>query len=206
MLRACQYGTRSSVDASLKAVGIKGCGHTFLLVSDQNQKARFENTETGFRVSTSVGGAATGEGGRYLVCDDPIKVGDSGSEKIRDQVIQWWTEEMSTRGNDPKKVAKVIIAQRVHENDLCGYLLRQGGYEHLCLAAEFDGHRSKTSLDFKDPRKNHGELLWENRFGREEIDAPQEEPWIICSSGTASAASGPRWWRSISRLMVEVLV
>ena len=137
---------------------------------DQNQKARFENTHTGYRVSTSVVGSATGEGGDFIVCDDPHKVGDVPSERIREQVVNWWNEEMSTRGNDPKRVAKVIVAQRVHENDLCGYVLQQGGYEHLCLAAEFDGHRSKTALGWKDPRKNEGDLLWSDRFGRDELD------------------------------------
>ena len=137
---------------------------------DQNQKARFENSHTGYRVSTSVGGSATGEGGDFIVCDDPHKVGDVPSERIREQVVNWWNEEMSTRGNDPKKVSKVIVAQRVHENDLCGYVLQQGGYELLCLAAEFDGHRSETSLGWRDPRDREGDLLWGERFGQEELD------------------------------------
>ena len=140
------------------------------LALDQNQKARFENSATGYRVSTSVGGAATGEGGDFIVCDDPHKVGDSDSQRVREQVLNWWSEEMSTRGNDPKTVAKVIVAQRVHEDDLCGHVIKQGGYDHLCLAAEFDGHRSSTGLNWKDPRNEEGDLLWENRFGVPELD------------------------------------
>lgn len=173
------------------------------LVTDQNQKARFENTHTGFRVSTSVGGAATGEGGGYLVCDDPHKVGDSGSDRVRQQVLDWWSEEMSTRGNDPKTVAKVIVAQRVHENDLCGYVLKQGGYEHLCLAAEFDGHRSKTSLGWKDPRENDGDLLWEDRFGREELDELKQRLGSYAAAAQLQQRPAPAggglfqdsWWK-----------
>src|SRR5215831_13906705 len=43
----------------------------FALTSDQNTKGRFDNNRSGYRLSTSVGGAATGEGGDRIVCDDP---------------------------------------------------------------------------------------------------------------------------------------
>src|SRR5215470_2701668 len=42
----------------------------FTLTSDQNQKSRFENDKSGYGLSTSVGGAATGEGGDRVICDD----------------------------------------------------------------------------------------------------------------------------------------
>jgi predicted phage terminase large subunit-like protein len=45
-----------------------------------------------------------------------------------------------------------------------------GGWEHLCLPAEFDGKRRKTSLGYYDKRVNEGELLWPARFGQAEID------------------------------------
>jgi hypothetical protein len=37
------------------------------LCGDQNRKLRFDNTRTGFRLATSVGGSVTGEGGDVLV-------------------------------------------------------------------------------------------------------------------------------------------
>ena len=41
-------------------------GHMFMLAGDQNAKQRFENDKTGYRLATSVGGTATGEGGSRL--------------------------------------------------------------------------------------------------------------------------------------------
>src|ERR1700674_3343679 len=38
-------------------------GHTFSLTGDQNAKSRFDNSRSGYRLSTSVGGSVTGEGG-----------------------------------------------------------------------------------------------------------------------------------------------
>ena len=53
-------------------------GDRFALTSDQNTKGRFDNDRSGYRLSTSVGGAATGEGGDRIVCDDPQQRQRSG--------------------------------------------------------------------------------------------------------------------------------
>ena len=55
---------------------------------------------------------------------------------------------MSTRLNDPKTGAKIIVMQRIHEKDLSGHVLEQGGYEHLFLPAEFEpARRCVTALN-----------------------------------------------------------
>jgi predicted phage terminase large subunit-like protein len=43
-------------------------GGTFGMSPDQNAKSRFENNKTGYRLSTSVNGQLTGEGGDIIVC------------------------------------------------------------------------------------------------------------------------------------------
>jgi hypothetical protein len=78
---------------------------------------------------------------------------------------------MSTRINDPRTAAKVVVMQRCHQQDLSGHLLEQGGWEHLCLPAEYEGPMRATSIGFVDPRQNPGELLWPERFGPTEIEA-----------------------------------
>lgn len=159
-------------------------GHVFQLTGDQNAKTRFDNDKTGYRLATSVGGTGTGEGGDRIVVDDPHNVNEADSDAVRESTISWWDETMSTRGNDPKTVARVIVMQRVHENDLSGHVLRKGGYEHLCLPAEYERTRPvfidgkfretptkniQTSIGYKDPRTEEGELLWPNRFGPVEL-------------------------------------
>jgi predicted phage terminase large subunit-like protein len=144
-------------------------GDRFQLTSDQNVKTRFENDQTGYRIATSVGGAATGEGGDRIVVDDPHDVQFAESDIIRTATLAWWDEVMSTRLNDPKTGAKVIVMQRCHTDDLAGHLLEQGGYEHLCLPAEYDGRRAVTSLGWSDPRTVDGALLWPARFGAPEM-------------------------------------
>ena len=145
-------------------------GHSFNLQEDQNEKMRFENDKTGFRLSTSVGGVGTGEGGDFVVCDDPHKTDEAESKVIREGVLTWWDEVMSTRGNDPKTFARVIVMQRVNEKDLSGHVLAKGGYEHLCLPAEYVKTDKVTSIGWKDPRTIEGQLLWPDRFGKKELD------------------------------------
>lgn len=151
-------------------------GALFRLTSDQNQKARFENDQTGYRMATGVEGMATGEGGDFVVVDDPGKVQEAESEASRQSVLDWWDQTMSTRLNDPKTGAKVIVMQRVHERDLTGHLLermREGGehYEHLCLPAEYEPKRYlPTSIGFSDPRRAPGELLWPAHFDQAAVD------------------------------------
>ena len=145
-------------------------GDRFALASDQNAKHRFENDKTGCRIATSVGGSATGEGGDRVVVDDPHNVRHRESDAIRRATLEWWDQTMSTRLNDPRTGAKVIVMQRIHEKDLSGHVLEQRGYEHLCLPAEFEPTRNcETRLGRPDIRKCEGELLWPDRIGRSQI-------------------------------------
>jgi len=144
-------------------------GHVFSLTSDQNAKMRFDNNRSGYRIATSVGGAATGEGGDRVVCDDPHNVGEVESDAVRKTATDWWDVVMSTRVNDPKTSAMVIVMQRCHQQDLSGHLLEKGNWEHLCLPAEYEGPSRVTLIGFSDPRTQPGELLWPDRFGPKEI-------------------------------------
>jgi predicted phage terminase large subunit-like protein len=170
------YGAQLSIRDSIKCRRLiespwyqTRWGNRYALTSDQNTKGRFDNDRSGYRLSTSVGGAATGEGGDRIICDDPHNVQEAESDSVRKATIDWWDVVMSTRVNDPRTAAKVIVMQRCHQQDLSGHLIEQGGWEHLCLPAEFEGAGCATSIGWSDPRTEHGELLWPDRFGPQEI-------------------------------------
>ena len=112
-------------------------GNRFQLRDDQNQKQRFENDRTGYRVVVPMS-AGTGERGDYVVVDDPHSVDQAASDTERTAAVEWWNGSMSTRLNDLSKGHKIVIQQRLHEADLTGDLLIRGGYEHLCLPAEYE--------------------------------------------------------------------
>ena len=145
-------------------------GHLFTLSGDQNAKQRFENDKTGYRLATSVGGTATGEGGSRLLLDDPHSAQEAQSDVMRESALEWFDMVWSTRLNDPKRDAMITIMQRLHEKDISGHILEDiGGWEHLMIPAEWDGVRRKTFLGAYDPRKVKGELICPERFGPKEI-------------------------------------
>ena len=158
-------------------------GHLFKLSGDQNAKQRFENDKTGYRLATSVGGTATGEGGSRLILDDPHSAQEAQSDVIRDSALEWFDVVWSTRLNDPKRDAMVTIMQRLHEKDISGHILEDiGGWEHLMIPAEWDGVRRKTSLGPYDPRKVKGELICPERFGPKEVTELKQ---LLGTYGTA---------------------
>lgn len=142
------------------------------LLKDQNQKARFENTNSGYRLSFGFGGGITGEGGDFICIDDPLKSSDANSDATRNQVNLIYDNTISTRLNNPQTGVKILIMQRLHEDDLTGHLLKgKERYELLVLPAEYEGVRFTSSIDFVDPRTEGGELLWPQRFGEAEIQS-----------------------------------
>jgi hypothetical protein len=130
-------------------------GDRFVLTSDQNTKGRFDNDKNGSRLSTSVGSALTGEGGSIIVVDDPNAAQEAFSEATIAATIEWWDAALSTRLNDPKTGAFVVIQQRLSEEDLTGHILSkdEGEWTHLCLPMRYEWSRhSYTSIGWHDPR------------------------------------------------------
>ena len=98
-------------------------------------------------------------------CDDPLNAKETYSKIARDECVFWWDKVMSSRLNDMRVGSKVIIMQRLHEEDLSGHVLNLGGYEHLCLPSEFDpSRRTYTSIGWTDPRTQPRELLFPDLF------------------------------------------
>lgn len=134
-----------------------------------NRLDDFKNTSTGQRQALSVGGGVTGFRGDAIIVDDPMDAQAAYSKTQRETVLQWWSKAMSNRLNSLKTGVRVIIAQRLHQEDLPGYLLAQGGWEHLMLPTEYEPKRKcRTSIGFTDPRGSPGELLFPGM-----LDTPQ---------------------------------
>lgn len=154
----------------------------FELTNDQNQKMRFENDRSGYRIAFGFEGGVMGEGGDDVIIDDPHDRESAHSDLQRNGDIVTYREAITTRLNDPAKSAITIVMQRLHEHDLSGYVLAEGGYEHLILPMHYDPKRSKvTCIGWRDPRTTAGELLHPDRF-TPEVTAEWEK-----SLGTAAA-------------------
>jgi predicted phage terminase large subunit-like protein len=148
-------------------------GHLFTLPNDP-AGADYTNSRAGFRFSTSVAGKMTGRHGDAVVYDDPHKPLET-SETALAKALEWHRGTVPSRFRDLKTARRVCIMQRLHEADLSGVILEEGGWEHLCLPMTFEAARPCYTSVGGDPRTEEGELLWPARIGPEELAQLQKD-------------------------------
>lgn len=127
------------------------------------------NDRLGVFESTSFAGTATGKGANRLVIDDPHNPKMAESDLERETTLRDFNTTFSTRLNDKKRDAIVVVMQRLHQYDVSARCVELG-YVHLCLPAESEGRsvvRFPTSG--RELVREDGELLWPEREGPEEI-------------------------------------
>jgi predicted phage terminase large subunit-like protein len=161
-------------------------GTTVRIAPDEAAKERYKLVSGGHRIAGSPSGVSTGDGGDVLIADDLLRISDRFSEPIRRGVNDWFKETFMSRLNDPERGVIVCVGQRLHERDIFGEILAEGGWTHLNFTEEFESaHRCVVSVpgfSYADPRETEGELLWPTRFGPQQVEA-------IKRSNTASGYS-----------------
>jgi predicted phage terminase large subunit-like protein len=94
------------------------------LSEDSQAKGRWMTDAGGSYFATGVGGALMGRGAHIALIDDPFgSMADARSEQQRKAVHDWYTGTLYNRLE--KNGAIVIIAHRMHQDDLSGRLLAQ---------------------------------------------------------------------------------
>ncbi len=101
----------------------------------KDTQAELMMTKRGFRLATSVDGTLTGRGGNIIIIDDPHKPDEALSDLHRQRVIGWYRNTLLSRLDDKSKDIVIVIQQRLHEEDLAGYLIAQPDTYHLNLPA-----------------------------------------------------------------------
>lgn len=143
----------------------------FQMTGDQNVKSRYENDKTGHRVSVGVDAGWTGHRGNYIVWDDPMDKNKKDSDPERKKSNEAVKSSMGTRGDNPKEIRRLLIMQRLHEDDPTGHLMKEAKdnadfpqFENLVLPARYEPKRFFSSIGLEDPRKTEGELLFPQLF------------------------------------------
>lgn len=165
----------------------------FHLKYDVNRQNEFENNHHGMLYSTSVGGAITGNGADVIIIDDPQNPIMANSETERQNSIDFFKNTLQTRLNNPKTGAFIIIMQRLHENDLTGYILSEDlGYTHLCLPAEAP---ERTVITFPISKKQivreAGDILNPQRFDHEVIESLKKSMGSLQYAGQFQQVPAP---------------
>lgn len=116
------------------------------LKKDAQSKKKWFNAKGGGMYATAAGGAITGFGAGVdgvdgfsgaILIDDPLKPDDAFSDVERNKVNNRYNNTIRSRTNTDD-IPIIVIMQRLHEEDLSGFLLNGGSGEswsHLCLPA-----------------------------------------------------------------------
>lgn len=129
-----------------------------------------------------------------VLWDDPHSVEAAMSVAHRETALRVFQETLPTRLNSPKDSSIIIIMQRLHEEDVSGYILENDlGYVHLMLPMEYEPERKcYTSIGFEDPRTEDGELLFPERFPQEVVDRDKKVMGSYAWAGQAQQRPAPR--------------
>ena len=146
-------------------------GHVYSLTGDQNVKSFYENDKFGSRYATSVGGSITGHGADIIIPDDLLNPKEVASEKALEAARKHYDDELYTRLNDQEVGLRIIVMQRLHEDDTTGHVLKKwpGKYEHICIPAELDARSTTVSPPGLKKYYRNG-LFFPARFSRTILD------------------------------------
>lgn len=185
------------------------------LQNDQNTKGLYENSKTGWRMATSVGGRATGMHPDFIAVDDPLNAQQAASEVELATVNEWWDSTMSTRGVS-RDVGQVGIMQRLHFKDWSDHVMSKGTWEHIVLPMRYEvpvkdektgevkARMKTTSLGWNDPRKEDGELLWPELFPEEKVFAMESTMGLYHSAGQLQQSPSPRGGGQFERAWFQI--
>lgn len=154
----------------------------------------YGNAMGGTRLATAPEATGSGEHGHRIMIDDPInaKDADATSKVTLNTVKEWYDGVVSSRGLDGVETpdgteidhARVIIMQRLHEEDLAAHVLELEDWVVLCCPERYEdnhpyawrgraGYRSDEDVGSiigeGDPREEN-ELLWPVRRGEKASD------------------------------------
>jgi len=148
-----------------------------------------QTTDRGKRLATSMQGTATGIGADLLILDDPQRANTIHWNQVRDHTNSLFQSTFVSRANNPAKSRTIIVMQRLHEDDMVGFVTGLGAdWEILNLPAiaeddeeiaysSFLGRHvfrraigeplnpaRITSADLAEVRENVGEANWATQF------------------------------------------
>jgi hypothetical protein len=150
------------------------------------------NNYGGARISTSTGGTITGKHGHVIIEDDPMKPMEAASDAYRKRANDFSDRTLSSRKKDKRLTPRILVMQRLHEDDTTGARIAKGGkIRHICLPAEISDRVSP-----KEARKLYSKGLLDPV--RMPMEVLEEEKVTLGSYGYAGhfdqRPSPGRWW------------
>ncbi len=132
------------------------------LSASRTASSDFKTTQNGGRMAVSTGGGITGRGADILIIDDPLKPDEATSDVTRNNVNDWFDGTAYTRLDSKKDGAIIIIMQRLHLDDLVGYVRQRGDWDIVnlpAIAEETEEYTFSTLAGMKQVSREPGSPL-----------------------------------------------
>jgi predicted phage terminase large subunit-like protein len=132
----------------------------------KNTEYEVATTAGGFRLATTIDGAITGRHADIIIIDDPLKAADAASKNKREHINEIYSNTIVTRLNDKRTGAIIIVMQRLHVDDLCGYVLKGPDPWDSSIFPAVATHEQDIQIgEQRSYRRQEGEVLhaeWES--------------------------------------------
>jgi predicted phage terminase large subunit-like protein len=187
----------------------------------QRAKTQWKSLQGGGISGAGFGGAVRGMRYHIGVTDDPHKgIDDIDSDLKRERLYRWWDNTWLNRAelNTDRKVVRIIVMQRLADNDLCGWLLSRPDADKWTILALDAIHSDEPFLPANcDARlipdhRQVGELLAPEILGHDKLRE------VMVDSDTADAQYqqrprarkgkiiDPAWFRRIDPIYVPLMM
>jgi len=142
------------------------------IAEDRAKVKDFATTQGGGVYAASAGGSLTGRGGDIIIYDDPLNIADADNLEQIERVNRSFDSVVMSRLNNPKMGKVVIIAHRLHQDDLSGHVLKLRGWRHVCLPM-IAPRKKSFELGSRTWHRKKGSLLKPTAHGRRELKTLQ---------------------------------
>jgi predicted phage terminase large subunit-like protein len=144
-----------------------------------------------------------------IIIDDPHNAMEAESEAVRMSTLEWFDNSLSTRLNNPRTGAIILVMQRLHEDDLTGHILSSDAgsdWVHLMLPMRYEADRAAVlypnAIGWEDPRTEEGELLTPERYDEDSVVRLERQLGPFGAAGQLQQRPEPKgggilkreWW------------
>ncbi|MGD1938371.1 MAG: phage terminase large subunit [Cyanophyceae cyanobacterium] len=137
--------------------------------------SNFWNTRGGRRRACGFTSKATGIRADAIFIDDPHDAQEVDSPVKRQAVLDKWDSSWSSRINSPAISVRLLIMQRLAQNDLSGHVYATNDWHRLIIRQRYELGDKETVFGWKDPRVEEKQLMHPARFPEDVVDSFKRE-------------------------------
>lgn len=139
-------------------------------------------------------------------CDDPMDPQMATSEKERENAKNFYNHTLSSRLNDPDVGVRIVVMQRLHQDDTSGLLMdkkkgRPDQHTHICIPGELD--REVLSPPELEKYYTDG-LFWPSRFSKQTLEGFKKMLGSLQYAGQVGQRPAPPEGNLVKREWFEI--